>query len=113
MKILPLIACLALTACAVPAVKQVPTTAPAAITAPTPAAKFSKTDYAKIKTGMTYQEMVRAVGREPKEVSQSETEFMGNQIRTVIYSYSNPDFSNAVITVQNGVVKSKSASRLP
>lgn len=50
----------------------------------------TKEEYDKIKTGMSYEEVVKIIGFEGEEMSQNE---MGG-IKTVMYMWQNPDGSN-------------------
>jgi hypothetical protein len=67
----------------------------------------TKADYDAISEGMSLSEVEELIG--PGE-EMSSTEFEGITTTTVMWS--NPDFSNLVLTIQNGEVVSKAQSML-
>lgn len=68
---------------------------------------ITKADYDAISEGMTLAEVEELIG--PGE-EVSSTEFQG--ITTTVVQWTNDDFSNLVLTVQNGEVVSKAQSML-
>jgi len=60
-------------------------------------------EFNEIKTGMTYDEVVKIIGFKGEEGSMTE---LGG-IKTIMYTWNNPDFSNMNATFQNDKLVSK------
>ncbi|SMO38524.1 DUF3862 domain-containing protein [Melghirimyces algeriensis] len=65
--------------------------------------EITKEKYEQVKNGMSYDEVVKVIGFEGEEQSQSEV----GEYKTVIYTWKNPDGSNMTATFQNGELTSK------
>ncbi len=73
---------------------------------------FSKAQYDKVQNGMTLAEVQKVFGADGKEVTQSESEVMGQKMVMAVHTWQNPDFSNASVTFQNGKVAGKAQINL-
>lgn len=73
---------------------------------------FTKAQYEQLKNGMTLAQAQKVFGSEGEEVTQSETEFMGQKVVMVIHTWRNPDFSNATVTLENGKISGKAQVNL-
>ncbi|WP_097025564.1 DUF3862 domain-containing protein [Clostridium peptidivorans] len=69
--------------------------------------KVNYENFASIKMGMKYSDVVKVLGEGREETS---SEVSG--IKTAIYSWSGPGISNMNVTVQNGVVTGKAQAGL-
>lgn len=67
-------------------------------------AGITKSNFDRIKTGMTYEQVVKILGKEGEELSSNE---FGN-IKTVMYKWDGENFSNMNAMFQNGKLNSKS-----
>ncbi len=65
--------------------------------------KVTASEFSNIRDGMTYQQVVKIVGENGDELSRTS---LGG-ITTVIYSWTNSDFSNMNAMFQNGKLVSK------
>lgn len=73
----------------------------------TPKSKISYENFANIKMGMKYSDVIKILG-EGKEESSSEV----SGIKTVMYSWNGSGISNMNVTVQNGAVMGKAQAGL-
>lgn len=73
---------------------------------------FSKAQYGKVQNGMTLAQVQKVFGAEGEQVTESETELMGQKMAMVVHMWRNPDFSNATVTFQNGEVAGKAQANL-
>ncbi len=64
----------------------------------------TKEEYDKLKTGMSYKEVVKIIGFEGEEMSQNEV----GGTKTVMYMWQNPDGSNMNAMFQNDKLIQKS-----
>lgn len=73
---------------------------------------FTKAQYEQVESGMTLAEAQKVFGAPGEEVTQSETQVMGQKLVMVVHTWRNPDFSNATLTLENGKVSAKAQMNL-
>jgi hypothetical protein len=72
-------------------------------------AKVTSADYLLVSTGQSYEQVKAIFGFEGTELSRSEIK--GTPV-TILYQWSNPDGSNAIITFQDDKVVAKAQALL-